>query len=176
MANEADGDLGRVLDDHLAAEFEAKDPDLTMATMTDDPSLLHVPVMTGARGRDALYTFYRDRFIPSWPDDVGVSQLSRTVASNRVVDEIIMEFDHSQVMHFWLPGIEPTGRRVQLPVVVVAGFRGGKVDYEHVYWDQASLLVQIGLLDATALPVTGNVQSRALEDSHIPLNELINRT
>lgn len=165
-------DLGRLFDRHVAAEFEARDAEATMATMVDDPTVVHVPTLTGGRGRAQLHAFYRDRFIPSWPEDVEVVQVSRTVGEDRVVDELVMRFTHSEAMPFWLPGIEPTGRRVEIPVVVVMGFDGDRVASEHVYWDQASLLYQVGLIDGKGLPVTGSVQARALQDPSVPLNEL----
>lgn len=165
-------DLGRLFDRHVAAEFEARDAEATMATMVDDPTVVHVPTLTGGRGRAQLHAFYRDRFIPSWPEDVEVVQVSRTVGEDRVVDELVMRFTHSKTMPFWLPGVEPTGRRVEIPVVVVMGFDGDRVASEHVYWDQASLLCQVGLIDGKGLPVTGSVQAQALQDPSVPLNEL----
>ncbi|HUA93967.1 MAG TPA: nuclear transport factor 2 family protein [Acidimicrobiales bacterium] len=170
--SEARGDLGRLFDHHVAAEFEARDAEATMATMVENPTVVHVPVLTGGRGRDELHAFYRDRFIPSWPEDVEVVQVSRTIGEDRVVDELIMHFTHSRVMSFWLPGVKPTGRRVSIPVVVVMGFEGDRVASEHIYWDQASLLYQVGLLEDGDLPVTGSVQARALQDPTVPLNEL----
>ncbi len=166
------GDLGRLFDRHVAAEFEARDAEATMATMVHDPTVVHVPTLTGGRGRAELHAFYRDRFIPSWPEDVEVVQVSRTVGQDRVVDELVMRFTHSRVMEFWLPGIEPTGRRVEIPVVVVMGFEGDRVSSEHIYWDQASLLCQVGLLDGHDLPVTGPEQARALQDPSVALNRL----
>ena len=168
-----DPDLGAIFDQHVASEFAAKDAGATMLTMTEDPTVIHVPVLTGGRGTDELHAFYRDWFIPSWPDDVEVQQVSRTVGSERVVDELIMPFTHTREMSFWLPGIAPTGRRVELPLVVVMGFRDGQVASEHIYWDQASLLAQIGLLDTTNLPITGAAQAQALVDPAVPLNRLI---
>ena len=167
-----DGGLGSLFDRHVAAEFEARDAEATMATMVENPTVVHVPVLTGGRGRDELHAFYRDRFIPSWPENVEVVQVSRTVGEDRVVDELIMQFTHSRVMPFWLPGVEPTGCRVSIPVVVVMGFEGDRIASEHVYWDQASLLCQVGLLEDAGLPVTGSVQARALQDPTVPLNEL----
>jgi carboxymethylenebutenolidase len=169
-------DLGSLFDRHVAAEFEDRDATSTMATMTGDPTVIHVPVLTGGRGSAELLAFYRDQFIPSWPEDVEVVSVSRTVGTERVVDELVMRFTHTRVMPFWLPGIAPTGRSVELPVVVVMGFEGDRVASEHIYWDQASLLAQLGLLDATQLPVTGSVQARALQDQSVPLNDLLSRT
>jgi carboxymethylenebutenolidase len=134
-------DLGAIFDEHVRAEFELHDADAAVATMTDDPYLNHVPVATGASGRAALRDFYRDFFIPSWAEDTDVTPISRTVGDDRVVDELLVRFTHSRPMPYILPGVPPTGRRVELPHVVVVGFDNGKIAYEHVYWDQASLLV-----------------------------------
>ena len=166
-------DLGALFDQHVAFEFQHKDVDATMATMVDDPTVIHVPVLTGGRGTRQLHAFYRDAFIPAWPEDVEVEQVSRTIGSDRAVDELIIRFTHTREMPFWLPGIAPTERRVEIPLVVVMGFRDGKVASEHIYWDQASLLAQIGMLDPTGLPVAGALQARALVDPGVPLNEII---
>ena len=169
-------DLGALFDQHISFEFEAKDADATMETMAEDPTVIHVPVLTGGRGTEELHAFYRDWFIPAWPDDVEVEPVSRTVGSERVVDELIMRFTHNREMPFWLPGIAPTGSRVELPVVVVVGFEDGRVASEHIYWDQASLLAQIGLLDTTNLPIAGSIQTQALVDPDVALNKMITGT
>jgi broad specificity phosphatase PhoE len=168
-------ELAAVLDDHLAGEFELRDVDATMATMTDDPYLDHVPVMTGGVGRAEVRRFYERHFIPKWPDDVKVVPISRTIGRDRVVDEIVASFTHDVEMDFMLPGIAPTGRFVELPHAVVVKFEGGKVAHEHVYWDQASLLVQVGLLDPGALPVSGAEQAHKLLDRTLPTNTLMQR-
>lgn len=170
-------DLGAVFDAHVGAEFDAKDVAATMATMVDEPYVTHVPTMTGGTGRKEVESFYRDYFVGHWPDDVEVKQLSRTVGKNRVVDELIVSFTHDRELKCYLPGVAPTGRKVVLPNVVVMGFDDdGRVAYEHIYWDQASLLAQIGLLDPNTLPVTGAEQARRLIDPREPANELIARS
>jgi carboxymethylenebutenolidase len=146
--------LAEVFDDHLAAEFASRDVDATMATMTADPYLNHVPVLTGGIGRDEVRRFYERVFIGHWPADTTMERVSRTVGTDRVVDELVLSFTHDL-----LPGVPPTGKRVRLAVCAVAGFRDGKLSHEHIYWDQASLLVQVGLLDRTGLPVTGAEQA-----------------
>jgi carboxymethylenebutenolidase len=168
-------DIGAVFDEHIKAEFVTKDLDATMATMTEDPFLVHVPVMTGGRGRDEVARFYRDHFIPAWPDDVAVEHVSRTAGADRLIDELLVRFTHTRMMDFMTPGVAPTGRRVELPHVVVVGFEGDKISYEHIYWDQASLLVQLGLLDPGSWPVTGAEQVRSLTDRSTPMNALMNR-
>jgi len=169
-------DLVAVWEAHMAAEFEAKDARAAVATMCDDTLLIHVPVATGARGRDAVERFYAEVFIPSWPADTTVEPGSRTVGGERIVDELVVSGTHDLPMPFWLPGVEPTGRRFSLPHVAVVAFRDGLIASEHIYWDQASLLVQLGLLaDAESLPVLGVAQTRAYTDATYPLNELVER-
>ena len=166
-------DLGEVFDAHTGAELEARDVDATMATMSETPSVTHVPVMTGGYGREAVRRFYDTWFIGRWPKDTALKRLSRTVGKDRVVDEVIVSFTHDCEMPALLPGVAPTGRKVALPLVVVVGFDNGKIAYEHIYWDQASLLVQIGLLDKAKLPVTGAEQADRLLDPTLPSNTLI---
>ncbi len=145
----------QVLDEHLRDEFELRDADATMATMAADPYLEHVPVGTGGSGREAVHRFYRDDFIPNWPEDTKTESVSRTIGADRIVDELIVSFTHSMEMPAILPGLAPTGRRVELPHAVVVGLRDGLVHHEHIYWDQASALVQLGVLDPEGLPVSG---------------------
>jgi carboxymethylenebutenolidase len=96
------------------------------------------------------------------PDDAVLRRISRTVSSNRVVEEFVLEFTHDVEVPFMLPGVPPTGRKVRLPHVVIMGFEGDKVAYEHIYWDHASLLVQVGLLDPAGLPIAGVEQAERL--------------
>ena len=159
---EAGPDLGAIFDEHVAGEFETKDIDATMATMTDAPYVWHVPALTGASGGDAVRRFYSTELIGRMPDDAVMHQVSRTVADDRVIEELVVEFTHDREMPFMLPGVSPTGRKVRLPHVVVMGFEGDKVAYEHIYWDQASLLAQLGLLDPAGLPIAGVEQADRL--------------
>ena len=163
-----------VLDDHLAAEFVTRDVDATMATMTGDPYLNHVPVMTGGTGREEVRRFYENVFVGHWPRDTTTRRVSRTVGTDQVVDELVMSFTHDIAMDHLLPGVPPTGRRVRLAVCVVAGFRDGKITHEHIYWDQASLLVQVGLLNPAGLPVVGAEQAeKVLAPRAVPANALL---
>ncbi len=168
-------DLGKVFDAHVHAEFVARDIDATMATMADDPYVTHVPVMTGGCGRDEMRRFYNSYFIGRWPADTELKPVSRTIGQGRVIDEFVLSFTHDREMPAMLPGVVPTGRKVELPHVVVMGIENGKVVYEHIYWDQGSLLAQIGLLDPAKLPVTGAEQARKLLNPKLPSNELIRR-
>ena len=152
MTNEAtsqaigSADLERVWAEHLDGEFGIKDVEATLATMVDDAYVNHVPVNTGGRGKDELRVFYRDVFIPSWPADLEMRPVNRVVGADQIVDELQVRFTHSKQMDWLLPGVAPTGRQVTIDFVVVIEFRAGKVACERIYWDQASVLRQIGWL------------------------------
>ncbi len=175
MSENALVDLGDVFDAHMAAEFQYHDADATMETMTAEPFLTHVPVVTGGVGYRDLHDFYRDHFVTKWPADLSVERITRTHGEDILIDEFIVRFTHDVVMDAILPGIAPTGRRVELPHVAVIGFEKGKVAFERIYWDQASLLAQIGMLDTSVLPVVGAEQARVVLDPTRPRNELITR-
>ncbi|OIN82143.1 hypothetical protein [Mycobacterium malmoense] len=171
---EAAHDLSALFDEHVADEFVAKDVAATMATMTAHPFVNHVPTMMGGVGADEVADFYREHFIGHWPADTAIIPVCRTVGADRVVDEMIMSFTHDVPMPTFLPGVSPTGRTVKLPVVVVMGFDvdsgAPKVAYERIYWDQACLLVQVGLLDGTSLPVNGAAQAHKVLGKDQPSN------
>ena len=161
---------------HMAAEFEEKNIDATMATMTSDPFVNHVPVMTGGAGAGEVRHFYSTYFLPGHPPDTEVVPVARTVGEDRVVDELIHKFTHTIEMPWILPGVPPTGRRVEVAVIVVVQIIDGKIAGERIYWDQASVLAQIGLIDAEKLPVCGIEASRKVVDvTKEPSNHLINR-
>jgi carboxymethylenebutenolidase len=166
-------DLSAIFDEHVAYEFVAKDVAATMATMTAEPFVNHVPTMMGGVGADEVADFYGKHFIGHWPDDTRIIPVCRTIGTDRVVDEMIMSFTHDIPMPTFLPNVAPTDRAVLLPVVVVMGFETDKVAYERIYWDQASLLVQVGLLDETLLPVTGGAQAGKVLDKDLPANTLL---
>jgi carboxymethylenebutenolidase len=168
--------LAAVWEAHLAGEFAARSVAETLATMTEDAHVNHVPVLTGGVGRAACGDFYGRHFIPQIPPDFETVPVSRTIGAERVVDEVVLRCTHTVRMDWLLPGVEPTGKRVEVPVVLVVHIRDGKVASEHIYWDQASVLVQVGLLDAAALPVAGAEQARkALDPAAVPSNALIAR-
>jgi carboxymethylenebutenolidase len=166
---------GAVFDAHVDAEFVARDIDATMATMVKDPYVTHVPVLTGGCGGDDVRRFYSSYFIGHWPEDTQLKPISRTIGQGRVIDEFVLSFTHDREIPTMLPGVAPTSKKVELPHVVAMGIENNKVMYEHIYWDQASLLVQVGLLDPTKLPVSGAEQARKLLDPKLPSNELIHR-
>jgi carboxymethylenebutenolidase len=162
-------------EEHLRNEFELRNVDKTMETMVDDPYNTHIPVITGGRGKDGVREFYTKWFIPQNPPDTEITLVSRTIGNDQLVDEIIHKFTHTIQMDWMLPGIAPTGKRVEVPVVVIVGFRDGKIAYERIYWDQASVLVQIGLLDPNTLPIVGTESARKVLDPNLPSNMLITR-
>jgi carboxymethylenebutenolidase len=159
-------DLVRLWEEHTAHEFSTRDAESTLATMVEDAHVNHVPVMTGGCGKEALRAFYSRDFIPSMPPDTTLTPISRTVGEDQLVDEMIFSFTHTQEMPWMLPGIPPTHRRVEIPLVAIVGFRDGKLAHEHIYWDQASVLKQIGLLTDQRLPVFGAETARKVVDPH----------
>jgi carboxymethylenebutenolidase len=169
----ASSSMVEVWDRHLASEFDAHDVDATMDTMVADPYLLHVPVLTGGAGGEGVRRFYAEHFIPKIPADWQATLVSRTVGVEQVVDEMVTTFTHDAEIDFLLPGVPPTGRHVEVPVVAIGAFRGSELRYEHIYWDQASVLAQVGLLDQAGLPLAGIEQARKLRDDAGPFNALI---
>ncbi len=161
--NKKRSSLGAVFDKHIRCEFQDHDVDATMKTMVREPYVHHVPMLTGGRGYDEVYNFYKNHFVGKMPDDTKVERISRTVGKDQVVDELILKFTHDKEIDYLIPGIPPTGKYVELPHVVVMKFVGNKIAHEHIYWDQASLLAQIGHLDANNLPVKGIEESRKLQ-------------
>lgn len=101
--------------------------------------------------------------------------ISRTIGATQVVDEMLFCFTHTTEIPWMLPGVAPTGKRVEIPLLAVIKFRGDKLYHEHIYWDQASVLVQVGLLDAKLLPVAGIETARKLLDETLPSNTLMQR-
>jgi carboxymethylenebutenolidase len=157
-------DLSSLWEEHTSHEFVTRDTESTLATMTEDAYVNHIPVMTGGVGKAALRQFYSERFIPSMPPDTKLTPVSRTVGENQLVDEMIFSFTHTQEMPWMLPGVAPTHRRVEIPLVAIVHFKEGKLAHEHIYWDQASVLKQIGLLTDPALPVLGAETARKVLD------------
>jgi carboxymethylenebutenolidase len=171
----AEGTLASVWDQHVGAEFGAKSADQAVATMTAESYVNLVPLMIGGRGRDGVRDFYANHFVSQFPPDVEIVPVSRTVGQGQVVDELVMRFTHSVRLDWLLPGVAPTGKRVELPFVAIIRFEGDKIAHEHLYWDQASVLVQVGLLDR-ALPVRGGETAAQVLSPTQPMNELIHRT
>jgi len=153
-----------VFQKHVGAEL-AGDLDTTMNTMCDDPHLHNVPTMIGGFGRDGVRNFYRDHLVGKFfPPDVVMTEVSLTVGHDQIVDERVISFTHTTPIDWMLPGVPPTGKRVEIAFAVIVGFKDGKISHEHIYWDQASVLAQIGLLDPTGLPVCGAESARRVID------------
>jgi carboxymethylenebutenolidase len=155
-------------DRHIGHEFSTRDVSSTIATMVEDAYVNHVPVMTGGHGHAALHRFYAEDFISQMPADTSIQLVARTLGEDQLVDEIIFSFTHSQEMPWMLPGVAPTHRQVDIALVVVVGFREGKLAHERIYWDQASVLKQIGLLTDPSLPVFGAETAHKLLDPAMP--------
>ncbi len=147
--------LSQRWDDHVKYEFATRNTDDTLETMVVDSYVNHVPVMTGGVGHQELREFYSKDFIPQMPPDTAMTPVSRTIGVNQIVDEMVFEFTHTIKMDWMLPGVEPTGKHVKVALVVIVHFRDGKLAHEHIYWDQASVLAQLGLIDTSKLPVVG---------------------
>jgi carboxymethylenebutenolidase len=153
---------------HIDAEL-AGNLDQTLATMAPQPHLVNVPTMVGGQGPQGVRTFYAKRLIGQFfPPDVTFETVSRTYGEERLVDELIISFTHSHMIDWMLPGVKPTGKRVEAVFVVIVGIQNDKVAYEHIHWDQASVLVQLGLLNPTGLPVTGAGAAAKLRNPSLP--------
>lgn len=168
-----DHDLVALWEEHTRTEFETRDVDATMSTMVDEPYVNHIPTMAGGVGHDELKRFYKYHFIGANPPDTRLVPISRTVGADSLVDEMLFSFTHTSEIDWMLPGIAPTGRKVEIALVAIVQFRGGKVAHEHIYWDQASVLVQIGRLDPASLPVAGVETARKTLDRTLPSNTLM---
>ena len=167
--------LRQLWEEHVQYEFSTRNTEDTLATMVEDAYVNHIPVLTGGVGRDELREFYSKRFIPQMPPDTEMTPVSRTIGEDQLVDEMVFKFTHSIRMDWMLPGVAPTGKRVEVPLVAIVRFRDGKLAHEHIYWDQASVLAQIGLIDAATLPVAGVESARKVLDPTLPANALMRR-
>ena len=171
----AEHDLVALWEAHCRYEFETRDVDATMATMTPEPYVNHVPTLTGGVGHDQLKRFYKYHFIGGNPPDTELEPISRTVGEDQIVDEMLFKFTHTSEVDWMLPGVRPTGRRVEIALIAIVKFVSGKVAHEHIYWDQASVLVQTGLLSPEDLPVAGIESARKVVDRTLPSNALMTR-
>ncbi|APR75754.1 Dienelactone hydrolase family protein [Minicystis rosea] len=172
---DAEKALSETWHEHIAAEFAAHSPDAAIHTMTGTPRVNQIPVMIGGDGRAQVCDFYSKHFLHQIPPDWEMTSVSRTIGQGRLVDELLIKFTHTIAMDWMLPGVPPTGKRVEMALVVIVQFEGDKMAQENLYWDQASVLVQLGLLDPEGLPVVGAEGARSVLDRSIPLNGLIAR-
>ena len=168
MTSDKQQQMAALFEQHVGAELEG-DLDTTMVTMSDDPHVNHVPTMAGGVGLEGVRAFYRDHLIGKFfPTDMEMTSVSRTIGEDQVVDELFVRFTHTMEMDWLLPGVPPTGKVVEMAVAVIVGFQDGRISHEHIYWDQASVLVQVGLLDPAGLPVTGAESARKVLDPKLP--------
>ncbi|MBD1930236.1 ester cyclase [Trichocoleus sp. FACHB-90] len=167
--------LQAVWEEHIGHEFGTHSPEDALATMVEDTYVNNIPVMTGGAGKAAVGEFYSKDFIPQIPPDLELVPISRTIGTDQLVDEMVAKFTHTIQMDWMIPGVAPTGKRVEVPVVGIIRFRDGKIAHEHLYWDQASVLVQLGMLDPVTLPVVGVDSARKVLDPSLPSNALIDR-
>jgi carboxymethylenebutenolidase len=167
--------LQALWEEHLQYEFGTHSTEDALATMVEDAYVNHIPVMIGGVGKPALREFYSRYLIPQMPPDMELTPISRTIGTDQLVDEMVAKFTHTVWMEWILPGVAPTGKRVEVPVVAIIRFRDGKIAHEHIYWDQASVLVQVGLLDPGTLPIVGIDSARKAIDPNLPSNTLIDR-
>ncbi|MBD2058322.1 ester cyclase [Oculatella sp. FACHB-28] len=167
--------LQALWEEHLQHEFGTHSTEDALATMVEDAYVNHIPVMTGGVRKPVLREFYSKYLIPQMPPDMKLIPISRTIGTDQLVDEMVAKFTHTIQIDWMLPGVAPTGKRVEVPVVAIIRFRDGKIAHEHIYWDQASVLIQLGLLDPGTLPVVGVDSARKVLDPSLPSNALIDR-
>jgi carboxymethylenebutenolidase len=167
--------INSLWEQHLASEFAHKAPEDALATMTDDPRVTIVPTMVGGHGREEMRTFYAEHFLNQLPPDLEIVPISRTIGDARVIDELVLQFTHSLQMDWVLPGIPPTHRRIELAMVVIVTVEAGKISSENIYWDNATILRQAGLLPDLTLPVLGAESARNMIRP-APLNHLLHRS
>lgn len=160
--------MNDLLERHVKAELDG-DLDTTMATMSDNPHLHNVANMMGGVGRQGVRDFYRNHLVGKFfPPDVKMVNVSRTIGTDQIVDELVISFTHTRAIDWMLPGVPPTGKKVEMAVAVIVGVKDGKITHEHIYWDQASVLVQIGLLNLARLPVSGAESARKVLNPKLP--------
>ena len=159
---------------HTHAEFALKDADAALATMTENPHVLLMGSGVVRVGRAAVREFYADKFLPNIPPDLEITTLSQTFGDDRIVEEMAVRFTHTIDMNWLLPGVRPTGRKAEFIVAVFIQFDGGKIAHEHAYWDQATVLSQLGVLDHPL--VVGGMRSAAIRDDILTFVKNLNRS
>ncbi|GMH67928.1 hypothetical protein TrST_g4172 [Triparma strigata] len=152
--------LVNIWEQHTACEFDPniKSVECTMDTMTSDPIVNHVPTMIGGVGYEEVENFYRQNFIFTNPD-MNIDLVSRTVGTDSLVDEMVIEFEHVSVVDWLAPSVEPSFKTIRFPLVAIVAFAGDKISSEHLYFDQAGVLLQMGVIDASVGDVTGAEQA-----------------
>ena len=160
---------------HTGAEFVTHRTADAMASMVPDPYVALLPALTGGNGAAEVEQFYEDHFIFNMPPDMELVPVNRIVGAEHIVEESVFRFTHTVELDWMLPGLAPTGKRVEIAVVSIVKMEGEKLAHEHIYWDQASVLAQLGLLDAEKLPVVGADGARKILDRRVPVNQLMKR-
>jgi len=136
----------KLWEQHITGEFVTKDENLSLSTMVEDASVMHMPTRSGGKGKAELRPYYRDMFIPSIPSEWEHTVTNRVMTEDTIVEEAKVRLVHSKQMDWFLPGIPPTGKTIEMELVIVIQFRDGKMAAERIYWDQAAVLRQIGKL------------------------------
>ncbi|KAL4762050.1 dienelactone hydrolase [Aspergillus foveolatus] len=149
-----EGDLEQPWEEHLQGKFFSMNLSDTMSHYTKNltPTVTYVPTLSGGTGARALRRFYDQYFLHKLPPSMHLRLISRTVGADRVVDELYVSFEHTQEIPWMLPGVPPTNRKVEIVLVSIVSMRAKQLYSEHIYWDQASVLVQVGLLDPKLVP------------------------
>jgi len=173
--SKAETEIKNLWERHLETEFAMKSPEEALATMTADPRVTIVPTLMGGRGREEVGRFYGHHFLNQLPPDLEVMPVSRTIGEDRLVDELVIRFTHTVQMDWVLPGIAPTGKRIEFAMVAVIHVKDGKIAAENLYWDNATILRQVGLLPDPDLPVLGAESARQMLDPSAPHNQLLRR-
>lgn len=160
--SEAEQESINLLERHINAELQG-DLATTMSTMTDTPHLLNIPNMMGGDDYAGVKSFYENHLVGKFfPPDVEMHRISLTVGKQQIVEELVIEFTHTEIVDWMLPNILPTGKKVEIGVVVIVGIKDKKISHEHIYWDQASVLNQVGLLECKELPICGSESAQKL--------------
>jgi len=160
---------------HTGAEFVTHQTADAMASMVPDPYVALLPALTGGNGPAEVEDFYEHHFIFNMPPDMELVPVNRIIGAEHIVEESVFRFTHTVELDWMLPGLAPTGKRVEIAVVSIVKMDGEKLAHEHIYWDQASVLAQLGLLDSEALPVVGANGARKILDRGVPVNQLMKR-
>jgi carboxymethylenebutenolidase len=138
-------ELERVWDEHLAALLGRRDLTAALARMSAEPSVLHMPAMTGSTGGPGVERFYAEVLLPGLPADLTLTRISRTVDRWRLVDELTVSFTHDRELPWLLPGMEPTHRRTEVLAIAVVAFQRGRIRSVRVLWDHATLTAQLAV-------------------------------
>lgn len=166
--------LLNIWEEHTKYEFTELSPQKTVDTMVEDAYVNHIPTLTGGHGKQDLLHFYANYFIGKNPPDTKMTTLSTTIGNDSLVAELHTTLTHTCEIPYMLPGIPPTYKKLELVIVVIVQFEGDKLKHEHIYWDQGSVLVQLGLIDPSGLPLAGAVcAQKAKNPLCIPSNQLI---